>query len=923
MSVEHAVIDLSARAAATLADAMIVLAFSAEGTLIEANDAARHLLESIHGDTGFATLFPLYADAIQSLSDDATTTVAVEGMLADADGRCQHVQGLLGVVPSASGKLVFMGSVTPASLHDTALMRHRFNAINAALAICQYSPAGVLLDGNARFFELTGLSREASVGCRFDALWTPQEREAGDAETYWSKFARGESDTVIRRYKHESGHTVWVREIFVPTFDETAQLVSVLSYAYDISAQHQTAVDNHGRMVAIDRAFALIEFDLSGRVVSANANFLALMGYALDEVVGEHHRIFCDRDYAQSPAYRQFWQRLGRGELDQGEYKRLRKDGSEVWIQASYNPLFDTDGQPYGVVKVATDVTMQRLAMIEAQGLAAAIDRAQAVIEFDLAGTVLDANANFLGVMGYDRDAVVGQPHRMFCDQGYVASPDYADLWRRLRDGEFVSGVFKRVAHGGRDVWIRATYNPILDIEGKPRKIVKFAYDITEQKLRDAEFEGRARAIDRAQGVIEFAMDGTILDANANFLALTGYALEEIRGRHHRLFCDAATTGSDGYAAFWEKLGRGEYDAGEYKRLKKGGGEVWIQATYNPIFDLGGKPIKVVKFAVDVTDQKLAANDHQAKIEAINRAQAVIEFDLEGNVLSANENFLLTTGYSLREIIGQHHSMFCSPDYIRSLEYRDFWLKLNKGEVHFGRFHRIGKYGRDVWIQATYNPVLDLRGNPVRVIKYATDVTDQVQLEHQIQSCSHDMTAHVGALTKSITSISNATDIATELAARTRTEAQEGRTALNGAIESIDLIQRSAAGIAEIVSVIGEIAGQTNLLAFNAEIEAARAGEHGVGFSVVAGEVRKLAERSSTAAREINRLVDESLERINQGTDRSREATSAFSGIVDSVHKTGDAIDAIARTTVIQDEASAKVVELICTLSKATDRAAA
>ena len=923
MSLEGVVVDLSARAAAALADEMIVLAFSADGALIETNEAARTILASVDAIATFATLFPNYPDAIAQLATGDATTVAVEGLLANTQGHCMHVQGLMGALSGTGGKLVFMGAVTPGSLHDTALIVHRFDAINGALAICQYSPDGHLIDGNAKFFELTGLAREAMTGGRFDMFWTAAERQANDADTYWSRFERGESDTVIRRYTPCPGQNVWVREIFVPTFDKNCQLVSVLSYAYDISAQHQATVDNQGRITAIDRAFALIEFDLSGRVITANANFLSLMGYELDEITGENHRIFCDADYAQSPAYRQFWQRLGKGELDQGEYKRIRKDGSEVWIQASYNPLFDYDGIPTGVVKVAMDVTAQRLAMVEAAGRAAAIDRAQAVIEFDLAGTVLDANANFLELMGYARDAVVGHHHRTFCDAGYAASPDYADLWNRLRAGEFVSGVFKRIASGGREVWIRATYNPILDIEGKPRKVVKFAHDITDQKRRDVEFEGRARAIDRAQGVIEFAMDGTILDANENFLALTGYTLDEIRGRHHRVFCDAGTSQSDAYAVFWEKLGRGEYDAGEYKRLKKGGAEVWIQATYNPILDLNGKPVKVVKFAVDVTAQKLAANDHQAKVDAINRAQAVIEFDLEGNVLSANENFLRTTGYSLREVVGQHHSVFCSPDYIRSLEYRDFWLKLNKGEVHSGRFHRIGKYGRDVWIQATYNPVLDLKGNPLRVIKYATDVTDQVLLEQQITSCSMSMADHVGALTQSITAITGATDTATDLAGRTRSEAEEGRTALGGAIESIDLIQKSAAGIAEIVSVIGEIAGQTNLLAFNAEIEAARAGEHGVGFSVVAGEVRKLAERSSTAAREINRLVDESLERIARGTERSKEATNAFAGIVDAVHKTGDAIDAIAKSTSVQDEASAKVVDLIRTLSNATERAAA
>lgn len=918
MSFEGVMIDLSARAAAKLADDMLVIAFDAAGHVTEANETAQAMCKSVSDLASFEGIFPRYGDLIAHLGAD--DVISVNGLIPDHHGCHTHIHGLIGRLSDAPGKLVFMGSATPADLKDDALIHHRFNAINAALAICQYSPDGHVIDANPRFSELTGVARDMVVGSRFDARWTDEERAAEDVDSYWSRFARGQSNTTVRRYTPTPNKTVWVREIFVPTRDQNGQLISVLSYAYDISAEHQATIDNRGRIAAIDRAFALIEFDLSGRVVTANDNFLTLMGYTIDEIVGEHHHIFCDRDYSQSPAYRQFWQQLGRGDIDQGEYKRIRKDGSEVWIQASYNPVFDIEGHPCGVVKLAMDVTAQRLALVEAAGRAAAIDRAQAVIEFDLSGNVMDANANFLEIMGYDRDEIVGRHHRSFCDPGYAASPEYADLWQRLRDGEFVSGVFKRIARDGREVWIRATYNPILDIEGKPRKVVKFAHDITEQKRRDVEFEGRACAIDRAQGVIEFAMDGTILNANANFLSLTGYSLDEIRGRHHRIFCEDNIAQSDAYNSFWDKLARGEYDAGEYKRLKKGGAEIWIQATYNPILNLDGKPIKIVKFALDVTEQKLAANDHQAKVDAINRAQAVIEFDLDGNVLSANENFLRTTGYSLREIVGQHHAIFCSPDYIRSLEYRDFWIKLNKGEIHSGRFHRIGKYGRDVWIQASYNPVFDLRGQPVRIIKYASDITEQVQLEQQIQACSKSMAAHAGALTQSITSINSATDTATELASRTRIEAECGRDALTGAIESIDLIQKSSAAIAEIVSVIGEIAGQTNLLAFNAEIEAARAGEHGVGFSVVAGEVRKLAERSSTAAREIHRLVDESLERIVRGTERSKEATSAFAGIVQAVHLTGDAIAVIAQTTTVQDEASAQVTDLIRALSNATER---
>lgn len=421
---------------------------------------------------------------------------------------------------------------------------------------------------------------------------------------------------------------------------------------------------------------------------------------------------------------------------------------------------------------------------------------------------------------------------------------------------------------------------------------------------------------------IEFDLDGNVLDANANFLTLMDYHIEEIRGRHHRIFCDVTAAQGEDYRAFWDKLGRGEFETGEYKRRRKDGREVWIQASYNPIFDTSGKPVKVVKFASDVTEEKLRSNEFSAKVDAIGRSLATIEFDLDGKVISANDNFLRTIGYSLREIVGQHHSMFCSPDYIRSAEYRDFWMKLNAGQYHSGRFHRVGKYDRDIWIQATYNPIFDLTGNPVRIVKYAFDVTEQVQMETAITERAHEMNLLSTQLCKSIAEITGSTEQALSLSLQTRVNAEEGEATLGSAIESIELIQKSASSISEIVRIISEIAGQTNLLAFNAEIEAARAGEHGVGFSVVAGEVRKLAERSSTAARDIARLIDQSNAQVGEGTDRSRMARNAFSDIVSSVQQTNSAIEAITRLAANQAQLTENVVGQISQLSAATSIAA-
>jgi len=230
-----------------------------------------------------------------------------------------------------------------------------------------------------------------------------------------------------------------------------------------------------------------------------------------------------------------------------------------------------------------------------------ALDRVQAIIEFDLDGTVVSANENFLSIFGYELDEVVGKHHRMFCDPDYVESDAYARFWEKLGRGEYHAAEFKRLAKGGKAIWLRASYNPVFDKDGKPVRVVKFATDVTASKLQIAECEGKVRAIERAQAVIEFELDGTVITANENFLRIFGYSLDEIVGKHHRIFCDPGYAESLEYAQFWQKLGRGEYDADEFKRINKDGAEIWLQASYNPIFDMEGRPLKVVKFASDIT----------------------------------------------------------------------------------------------------------------------------------------------------------------------------------------------------------------------------------------------------------------------------------------------------------------------------------
>ncbi len=667
------------------------------------------------------------------------------------------------------------------------------------------------------------------------------------------------------------------------------------------------------RAEVLGQMLAAAEYDEDGTIIWINVGFQALLGYAPDDLIGQNHRMLVEP--SDISTFKAIWSDVQENGQASGVYRRRGAGGRDIWVHADYRQ-HPAQGGPARMIEVIREITPAQIHVNELESVRKAISRAQAVITFDLEGHVLEANDQFLQLMQYDMDAISGRHHRMFCDPAYTASEEYRKFWNALARGEYMSGEYRRIDSKGRDVWIRASYNPILDVSGKPCKIIKFAFDVTEAKQRAVEFEGKIKAMDRAQAVIEFDLSGHVLTANANFLGLMQYSLDEIRGKHHRTFCTPDIWQSDAYAAFWDKLARGEFESAEVKRVTKDGTEVWIRATYNPIFGLDGKPFKVVKFATDVTAERLRSAESQSKMEAVQKCQAVIEFDLGGHVLAANENFLRAMGYSLREIAGQHHSMFCSADYVKSEEYRDFWLRLAKGELLSGRFHRVGKYGRDVFIQATYNPIYDLNGNVQRVVKFAYDVTPQVELERRIIENTADLDNVVQRLSESIDQIRNNTAAATTLASETADNAKQGYAAIENALAAIQLIQKSSLSIGDIVKVIGEIASQTNLLAFNAAIEAARAGEHGVGFSVVAGEVRKLAERSSQAAREISKLIEESTARVNEGSDRSQYARLAFEKIVASVSRTGQSIVEISNSTKSQQAVSGEVVQIAGKLAK-------
>ncbi|MBR0982694.1 methyl-accepting chemotaxis protein [Bradyrhizobium liaoningense] len=550
-----------------------------------------------------------------------------------------------------------------------------------------------------------------------------------------------------------------------------------------------------------------------------------------------------------------------------------------------------------------------RKSQIDAQARLDAIGRSQAMIEFNLDGTIITANKNFLDALGYQLDEIQGKHHSMFLPADQRDSAEYKAFWAALNRGECQAREFKRIAKGGREVWIEAAYNPVLDGNGKTVMVAKIATDITVKKMRSMTDASKIAAISRAQAVIEFRLDGTIVTANENFCKALGYSLAEIEGKHHSLFVAEADRNGAAYREFWAALNRGDYQAGEFKRIGKGGREVWILASYNPLLDETGKPYGVVKFATEVTAEKLKNADLAGQIAAIDKAQAVIEFNMDGTIITANANFLGTLGYSLAEIKGKHHSMFVEPSERDGAAYREFWAALNRGQYQAAEYKRIGKGGKEVYIQASYNPILDLNGRPFKVVKYATDTTKQVLVRmgnERVRGMMESVAAGSEELNASVREIS-------EAMTKSRETAMSAVEQVASADAQAQRLTEAAQSMSGIVEMINSITGQINLLALNATIESARAGEAGRGFAVVASEVKSLANQAKQATDKIGQEIG-SLNGI------SGDVVSALGSIKQAINNVSEYVTSTAAAV---EEQSTVTNEMSTSMQRAAAEAAA
>ena len=760
-------------------------------------------------------------------------------------------------------------------------------------------------------------------------------------------------------------------------------------------------------MAAINASQIVAELGLDGKIIRVNENFLRAFGYLATEVVEQHHSMLVDSSLRQSDEYRSLWTALGRGESVTGEYKMVGRGNSEVWLQATYAPVLDGAGKPSHIVAVGMDVTasaQKRVADEAELKLRSDIMDTTSIVSYaDLKGDILSVNNKFLEVSKYPKDELIGRGHNT------TRHPDmpkevFKEMWSTIGRGKVFRGVVKNRAKDGTPYYVDAVIAPIMGNNGKPKGYLGVRYDITEAEIERHNMRGLFAAINENYAYIEFDTGGNVLTANQNFLNALGYQLGDITGKHHRTFVDPAYAGSPAYAQFWADLNAGKAVSDVFKRVTKTGKDIWIQAVYSPIKDEVGRVVKIVKIATDVTEQRLASANFEGQISAIDKAQAVIEFSLDGKILRANDNFLNAMGYVAAEITGGHHSLFVEPAYRQSPEYRMFWDKLGRGEYDSGQYKRVAKGGREIWIQASYNPIVGLDGKPYKVVKYATDITAQVKASEVLQAAVAQTQEVVGAakendlrhripmegktgeiatlcegvnglldtMSSMLSDISEtsqtlrtaANEIATgntdlsqrteeqaasleetaasmeELTATVRQNAEnaqqanklassasdvavKGGTVVAEVVQTMDGITQASRKIADIIGVIDEIAFQTNILALNAAVEAARAGDQGRGFAVVAAEVRNLAQRSANAAKEIKGLISDSVSKVESGSKLVDTAGKTMEEIVQSVKRVTDIMAEISAASQEQRGGIEQVNNAVTQMDKVTQQNAA
>ncbi|MEL6644555.1 MAG: PAS domain-containing methyl-accepting chemotaxis protein [Pseudomonadota bacterium] len=782
-----------------------------------------------------------------------------------------------------------------------------WETVSAALGLIEFDADGIIQSANDRALMALEKFGEDIAGQHHDTLWPQSAVQTPDYVEFWEKLRAGR--IIEGQYPHVTGTeaTAWLQCTFAPVRDQDGRVARVIQSLMDVTEVTQQAADARMQIDALKQATAMAELDLDGVVRIANPAMLTIYGLAGQEVLGKSFDAFCDDEFQKAGTFSEAFATAVGGTPTETDVRHVDSEAKKRWMSVKLVPIHNDQKQVTRVLQLAEDITDEKQARDDLEIQYAAIERAKGLAEFALDGRMTAINKRLCEIFEVIPDEILGTPHAELCEPEFGDSRKHVEFWDKLVAGQVVEGTFRRVKLSGGLLWLRCVYSPVIAPSGRIQKILLVGTDVSAEQKAQFRTQKTLEVVQEGTLAVEFSAEGDVVEATPQFLSSFGYTIHQLRRKTHSDLCPENEDVAKTMRETWQSILRGEVVADDFERVASDGQSVWVRGYYSALSNADGEIDRVILIGADITQDYVDRVSNTARRKATDAGIAVVEYDIDGKIVEANVHFLRLLGYTSRELIGQHHSAICAPEFVQSEAYRDFWLGLSGGNVWTGRTHHLGRYSGDVHLQSIYSPILADNGEVSRIISYAIDVSSHVQLERLARGNSNDVLDELQRFSVLRDKIQNGVAEVTLSTDNSRKSASAGADHVRDGKQAMQTARESSDKIAQVVEIIGDIAGQTNLLAFNAAIEAARAGEHGVGFSIVADEVRKLAEKNAEAATDITRLVEqahrdlelsaqkadatiECLETIRTDLGTALASTEALGAEADHQFATGDKI---------------------------------
>lgn len=757
---------------------------------------------------------------------------------------------------------------TPRRVKPASEETKQGNSVPQLQILAEFSLDGQLLDANSLFCQVTGYSNQRVHDLNHEALL--REGDRSEFERAWDRLLDGENVSGEFVRLHSDGRELVWNCVYSLVCDSRNNPDRVVLTALDMTQLKamQTELDDlRVRARIVDMTSIVSEADLRRDIITINEKCIEISKYSRDELIGKPHNTTRHPDMPKE-VFKEMWATIGRGKPFRGIIKNRAKDGTPYYVDAVIAPVMGPNGKPVKYIGVRYDITAAEIERQNAKGILNAIDRSYAYMEFDSQGKILAVNGNFDSMLSFGNSEAVGTNIKNLFDPNYVNSRDYADFWKDLVAGQCRSGIFKYISKDGREVWVQCVFAPVTDEMGRVAKYVNISTDTTAEKLRIADFEGQMAAVGKSQAVIEYSLDGKVLKANENYLKALGYTIDEIQGRHHSMFVAENEAQSPQYRELWAKLNRGEFESNDYRRIGKGGKEVFVQASFNPILDLNGKPFKIVEYATDVTATVAARNEMRAKVNYL--LELASNGDLTQEIHATGDDAISQICRGLGSFFGDlRGTISCMAENASALSGASEQLSAVSSQMTHNA-------------EATSSQALVASAAAEEVSQNVNTVSTGVD----------ELNAAIREIALNATEAAKVSQTAVVIANKTN--------------NTIEKLGASSIEIGKVVKVITSIAEQTNLLALNATIEAARAGEAGKGFAVVANEVKELAKETAKATEDISRKI----ETIQSDTNGAVKAIKQISEVINQINDISNTIaSAVEEQTATANEMGRNVAE--------------